>query len=106
MTNVAERLIETLSAAGVSRIYGLVGDSLNAITDSLRRHEAIRWVQVRHEEVAAFAAGADAAMTGQLASGERIGRARTLGVDSVRNGRFMEKTAVHYKNPRSFSSIL
>jgi pyruvate dehydrogenase (quinone) len=67
MPNVAERLIETLSAAGVLRIYGLVGDSLNAITDSLRRHEDIRWVQVRHEEVAAFAAGADAAMTGQLA---------------------------------------
>ena len=67
MTNVAERLVQTLSAAGVSRIYGLVGDSLNAITDSLRQHEDIRWVPVRNEEVAAFAAGAEAAVTGKLA---------------------------------------
>jgi pyruvate dehydrogenase (quinone) len=67
MTTVAQRLVQTLKAAGVERIYGLVGDSLNAITDSLRSEEAIRWVPVRHEEVAAFAAGADAAVTGRLA---------------------------------------
>ena len=66
MTNVSERLIETLSAAGVERIYGLVGDSLNGITDALRRHERMRWVGVRHEEVAAFAAGAEAGLTGNL----------------------------------------
>lgn len=66
MTNVAERLIETLSAAGVQRIYGLVGDSLNGITDALRRHGEMRWVGVRHEEVAAFAAGAEAGLTGNL----------------------------------------
>jgi pyruvate dehydrogenase (quinone) len=67
MPTVAERLVETLSAAGVKRIFGLVGDSLNGITDSLRSHGEIAWVPVRHEEVAAFAAGAEAALTGNLA---------------------------------------
>jgi pyruvate dehydrogenase (quinone) len=67
MTNVADRLVQTLSAAGVARIYGLVGDSLNGITDSLRGRGEIEWVHVRHEEVAAFAAGADAEITGNLA---------------------------------------
>ena len=67
MTTVAERLVETLEAAGVERIYGLVGDSLNGITDSLRAHTRTQWVAVRHEEVAAFAAGADAQLTGKLA---------------------------------------
>ena len=67
MATVADRLVQTLSAAGVSRVYGLVGDSLNGITDSLRAGGQIEWVPVRHEEVAAFAAGADAAITGDLA---------------------------------------
>jgi pyruvate dehydrogenase (quinone) len=67
MPTVAERLVQTLSAAGVQRIFGLVGDSLNGITDSLLRHKEIAWVPVRHEEVAAFAAGAEAALTGNLA---------------------------------------
>jgi pyruvate dehydrogenase (quinone) len=67
MPTVAERLVQTLSAAGVQRIFGLVGDSLNGITDSLLRHKQIAWVPVRHEEVAAFAAGAEAALTGNLA---------------------------------------
>jgi pyruvate dehydrogenase (quinone) len=67
MTTVAERIVQTLRTAGVSRIYGLVGDSLNGITDSLREHEEMRWIPVRHEEVAAFAAGADALVTGRLA---------------------------------------
>ena len=67
MATVAERLVETLEAAGVQRIYGLVGDSLNGITESLRTRQNIEWVGVRHEEVAAFAAGADAQLTGQLA---------------------------------------
>ncbi|MGH8159945.1 MAG: ubiquinone-dependent pyruvate dehydrogenase [Rhodanobacter sp.] len=64
---MAERLVETLEAAGVSRIYGLVGDSLNSITDALRNHKGIPWIPVRHEEVAAFAAGAEAQLTGNLA---------------------------------------
>jgi pyruvate dehydrogenase (quinone) len=64
---VADQFVETLAAAGVKRIYGVVGDSLNGITDALRRHGAIEWVHVRHEEVAAFAASAEAHLTGNLA---------------------------------------
>src|SRR6202166_19569 len=64
---VAEDLVDTLAQAGVQRIYGIVGDSLNPVTDAIRRSGKVRWVHVRHEETAAFAAGADAALTGQLA---------------------------------------
>jgi pyruvate dehydrogenase (quinone) len=64
---VAEELIDTLTNAGVQRIYGIVGDSLNPVTDAIRRKKKIQWVHVRHEEVAAFAAGAEAQLTGQLA---------------------------------------
>src|SRR2546428_2332694 len=64
---VADQLADTLAAAGVKRIYGIVGDSLNGLTDSLRRQGKIEWVHVRHEEVAAFAAGAGAHLTGGLA---------------------------------------
>ncbi|MBW4091647.1 MAG: ubiquinone-dependent pyruvate dehydrogenase [Proteobacteria bacterium] len=67
MPTVADQMVETLAAAGVARIYGIVGDSLNGFTDSLRRHGGIQWLHVRHEEVAAFAAGADAHLTGRLA---------------------------------------
>jgi pyruvate dehydrogenase (quinone) len=56
-----------LAAGGVKRIYGVVGDSLNGLTDSLRRQAKIAWLHVRHEEVAAFAAGAEAHLTGELA---------------------------------------
>jgi pyruvate dehydrogenase (quinone) len=64
---VADQAAEILAAAGVKRIYGIVGDSLNAFTDALRRQGRIDWVHVRHEEVAAFAAGAEAHLTGELA---------------------------------------
>jgi pyruvate dehydrogenase (quinone) len=64
---VADQFAETLAAAGVKRIYGVVGDSLNGLTDSLQRQGKIEWVHVRHEEVAAFAAGAEAHLTGELA---------------------------------------
>src|SRR6266851_4139562 len=67
MPTVAESLVKTLAAAGVKRIYGIVGDSLNGITDGIRREKTIEWIHVRHEEVAAFAAGADAHVTGELA---------------------------------------
>jgi pyruvate dehydrogenase (quinone) len=67
MSTVAECLVKTLAAAGVKRIYGLVGDSLNGITDAMRRQNTIEWVHVRHEEVAAFAAGAEAHVTSELA---------------------------------------
>jgi pyruvate dehydrogenase (quinone) len=63
---VADVLVETLAGAGVRRVYGVSGDSLNGITDSIRRNESVRWVHVRHEEVAAFAAGAEAHLTGEL----------------------------------------
>src|SRR5436853_7917780 len=63
---VADVLIETLVAAGVKRIYGLVGDSLNGVTDSIRPRKDLQWVPVRHEETAAFAAGAEAQLTEQL----------------------------------------
>ncbi len=64
---VAELLVDTLVSRGVARMYGVAGDSLNGITDSIRRQDQLRWVHVRHEETAAFAAGAEAHLTGQLA---------------------------------------
>jgi pyruvate dehydrogenase (quinone) len=64
---VAELFTDVLAAAGVQRIYGVAGDSLNGITDSVRVRSGIVWVGVRHEETAAFAAGAEAALTGKLA---------------------------------------
>src|SRR5262252_3463440 len=67
MRTVADQFAEILAAAGVERIYGIVGDSLNGLTDALRRQGKIQWIHVRHEEVAAFAAGAEAHLTGSLA---------------------------------------
>ncbi|OBU65622.1 pyruvate dehydrogenase [Stenotrophomonas maltophilia] len=62
---VAEIVVDTLQQAGVRRCYGIVGDTLNHVTDALHRSE-IDWVHVRHEEVAAFAAGADSLVSGEL----------------------------------------
>lgn len=64
---IADMFAQTLDLAGVKRIYGVVGDSLNGITDSLRKQGKIDWVHVRNEEAGAFAAGAEAQLTGQLA---------------------------------------
>jgi pyruvate dehydrogenase (quinone) len=64
---VADVLVEVLEQAGVERIYGVTGDSLNGIADSIRRSKQIKWIHVRHEETAAFAAGAEAHLTGKLA---------------------------------------
>ncbi|WP_184072424.1 ubiquinone-dependent pyruvate dehydrogenase [Paraburkholderia sp. CI2] len=64
---IAEYLAKTLEAAGVERIWGVTGDSLNGLAFSLSRLGSIRWMHTRHEESAAFAAGADAASTGRLA---------------------------------------
>ncbi len=64
---VADLLVDVLAEAGVQRVYGVSGDSLNGITDSIRTREGIQWVHTRHEEVAAFAAGAEAHLTGKLA---------------------------------------
>jgi thiamine pyrophosphate-dependent acetolactate synthase large subunit-like protein len=63
----AAYMAEALAQAGVERIYGVVGDSLNGFTDALRRLQSIEWIHVRHEEGAAFAAGAEAHLTGKLA---------------------------------------
>lgn len=65
--NLAQQLATTLEQAGIKRIWGLTGDSLNGLTDALRTMDSIEWMHVRHEEVAAFAAGAEAAATGELA---------------------------------------
>ena len=67
LRTIADQIAEILVAAGVKRIYGIVGDSLNGLTDSLRRQGKIEWVHVRHEEAGAFAAGAEAHLTGELA---------------------------------------
>jgi pyruvate dehydrogenase (quinone) len=67
MPTVADNIVATLKASGVRRIYGLPGDSLNGFTDALRRDGEIAWEHVRHEEAAAFAASAEAAITGDLA---------------------------------------
>src|SRR6202166_723065 len=64
---VSEVFVETLIAAGVQRVYGVVGDSLNGLTDAIRKSTQIDWLHVRHEETAAFAAGADAQITGRIA---------------------------------------
>jgi len=67
VNNAADLITSTLHSIGVRRIYGVVGDSLNGITESLRQRGDIGWVHTRHEEAAAFAAGAEAHLTGQLA---------------------------------------
>jgi pyruvate dehydrogenase (quinone) len=64
---VAHYLAATLEKAGVKRIYGVVGDSLNGFTEALRARGAIDWVHTRNEEAAAFAAGAEAQLTGEIA---------------------------------------
>ncbi|MET9373765.1 pyruvate dehydrogenase [Streptomyces sp. NPDC003035] len=66
--NVAEQFVDILVRAGVQRLYGVVGDSLNPVVDAVRRTPGIDWVHVRHEEAAAFAAGAEAQITGRLAA--------------------------------------
>ena len=66
MTTVAELLIEALAEHGVTTVWGVVGDALNPVTDAIRREDRIDWVGVRHEEVGAFAAGAQAQLTGGL----------------------------------------
>jgi len=66
-STAADFMVNTLKQAGVQRVYGVVGDSLNGFTDSLRRLGGVDWIHVRNEESAAFAAGAEAHLTGELA---------------------------------------
>ena len=67
MPTVAELLIESLAEYGVTTVWGVVGDALNPVTDAIRREERIEWIGVRHEEAGAFAASAQAQLTGKLA---------------------------------------
>ncbi len=67
MTTVAELLIEALADHGVTQVWGVVGDALNPVTDAIRREDRIEWIGVRHEEAGAFAASAQAQLTGRLA---------------------------------------
>jgi pyruvate dehydrogenase (quinone) len=67
ISNIADLFVATLEQAGVKRIFGIVGDSLNGLTESIRSRRTIEWVHVRHEEVAAFAAAGEAEITGNLA---------------------------------------
>ncbi|MET0885468.1 MAG: ubiquinone-dependent pyruvate dehydrogenase [Mycetocola sp.] len=67
MGSIAENIVATLELSGVKRIYGLPGDSLNGLTDAIRAGGNLDWVHVRHEEAAALAASADAALSGDLA---------------------------------------
>jgi pyruvate dehydrogenase (quinone) len=67
VSTVAEILVRTLALAGVKRVHGLPGDSLNGVTDSLRTHADLEWVHYRNEEAAAFAAGAEAHLTDRIA---------------------------------------
>ena len=66
MTTVADMLVTTLADHGVNHVWGVVGDALNPVTDAIRREERVEWLGVRHEEAAAFAAGAQAQLTGRL----------------------------------------
>src|SRR6202522_167544 len=65
---IADALVSRLAEAGVERIYGVVGDSLNPVTDALRLNNKVKWIHVRNEEAGAFAAGAEAHLTGKLAA--------------------------------------
>src|ERR1700733_1421754 len=66
-TKIANIIVETLASVGVKRVYGVPGDSLNGITDAIRTHKSLAWIHTRNEEAAAFAAGAEAHLTGGLA---------------------------------------
>ena len=66
MPSIAEKIIDSLADQGVRTAWGVVGDALNPITDAIRREERMRWIGTRHEETAAFAAGAQAQLTGVL----------------------------------------
>src|SRR6201996_1577030 len=66
MATVAESIIDALAEQGVRTVWGVVGDALNPVTDAIRREDRIEWIGVRHEEVAAFSAGAQAQLTGTL----------------------------------------
>ena len=63
---IAEQLIETLVESGVERIYAVTGDSLNEVNEAVRKSNKIQWIHVRHEETGAYAAAAEAQLTGRI----------------------------------------
>src|SRR5262249_18557257 len=67
MSTIGEQVVHVLRQAGVTRVYGVVGDSLNPFVDAIRRTDGIEWIHVRNEEAGAFAAAAEAQLTGRLA---------------------------------------
>ncbi|MBA2558866.1 MAG: pyruvate oxidase, partial [Propionibacteriales bacterium] len=66
MTTVAELIVTALADHGVTQVWGVVGDALNPVTDAIRREDRLEWIGVRHEEAGAFAAGAQAQLTGRI----------------------------------------
>lgn len=109
MSNFANQLVEHLESIGVKRIYGLVGDSLNPLSDAVRNHD-IEWIHVRNEEAAAFAAGADALAADELAvCGGSCGPGNTHFVqglfESHRNGSKLLAIASHIPTPEIGSSF-
>jgi hypothetical protein len=99
---VAEYLVDTLVKAGVERIYGIVGDSLNPVTDALRRNGTIKWIDVRHEESGAYAAGAEAQLT-SAAPLPRQGSRRNLGQFILPPAQIVLDQSLH-PGPSDFSS--
>lgn len=63
---IAEQLIDTLVESGVERIYAVTGDSLNEVNEAVRKNNKIQWIHVRHEETGAYAAAAEAQLTGRI----------------------------------------
>ena len=109
MTNFATQLVAHLEELGVKRIYGLVGDSLNPLSDAVRKH-GLEWVQVRNEEAAAFAAGADALASDELAvCGGSCGPGNTHFVQGLfeahRNGSKLLAIASHIPSAEIGSSF-
>lgn len=66
--NVSQMLVKTLADSGIKRLYAITGDSLNAVNNAVREDGRINWIHVRHEETGAFAAGAEAQLTGELSA--------------------------------------
>ncbi|MFD5868831.1 pyruvate dehydrogenase [Corynebacterium sp. NPDC060344] len=108
--NYARQLVETLAAQGVRRIYGLVGDSLNPVVDAVRLNDDIEWIHVHNEESAAFAAGAESLITGELAvCAASCGPGNTHLIqglyDAHRNGAKVLAIASHIPSPMIGSSF-
>jgi hypothetical protein len=95
---VVDLLADVMSEAGVQRVYGVSGDSLKGITDLIRSRSGVEWSHVRHEEAAAFAAGAEAHLTGKLAfctCSCAPGNLRAIGIEPNEKAAKISLTAYH-----------